>query len=51
MINTNEWNEITFDYLTPEVRRKNNLIKSYFWNRGKGNYWIKDFEIEVFERK
>ncbi|MFO7670235.1 MAG: hypothetical protein R6W31_11290 [Bacteroidales bacterium] len=47
----NQWNRITFDYLTPEVRRKDNLLKIYFWNRGTGQIFIDDFQVEVFEKE
>jgi len=46
----NQWNKITFDYLTPEVRRKDNLLKIYFWNRGTGQIFIDDLQVEVFEK-
>ncbi len=47
----NQWNRITFDYLTPEVRRKDNLLKIYFWNRGTGQIFIDDLQAEVFEKE
>ena len=46
-----QWNMITYDYLTPEVREKNNILKVYFWNRGTGQIFIDDLEVEVFEKK
>ena len=46
-----EWNRITFDYLTPEVRRKSDRLKVYFWNRGPGMVYIDDLKVEVWERK
>ncbi len=47
----NKWNKIDFNYLTPEVRRKNDFVKIYFWNRGKAPVFIDDFEISAFEKK
>ncbi|MCK4407220.1 MAG: glycosyltransferase family 39 protein [Bacteroidales bacterium] len=47
----NEWNKISMDYLTPWLRSKNDMIKIYFWLRGKNEVYIDDFKVEVFERK
>ncbi len=47
----NEWNKISMDYLTPWLRSKNDMIKIYFWHRGKNEVYIDDFKVEVFERK
>jgi len=44
-----EWNKLSFDYLTPEVRSKNDVLKIYFWNRGKGQVIIDDVTVSVFE--
>lgn len=43
------WNRISFDYLTPEVRSKDDVLKIYFWNRGKGKIIVDDVTIETFE--
>lgn len=50
-LNMGEWNRITYDYLTPEVRRKSNVLKVYFWNRGAGRVYIDDLKVEVWEKK
>jgi hypothetical protein len=50
-IKPNQWNKIQFDYLTPEVRRKKDKLKVYFWLRGKEAFYIDDLKIEVFEKK
>ena len=47
----NKWNKIVFDYLSPEVRNKNDKLMLYFWNRGKGNVYIDDMQVEIFEEK
>ena len=44
-----KWNKFSFDYLTPEVRSKNDMLKIYFWNRGKGKLIIDDVTVRVFE--
>jgi len=47
----NEWNEVTFDYLTPEVRNKQDLLKVYVWHRGTEKIFVDDLKVEVFELK
>ncbi len=47
----NQWNRISYSYLTPEVRNTNNILKVYFWNRGKGQVFLDDLQVEVFEKK
>ena len=46
-----EWNKVTFRYLTPEVRKKEDLFKTYFWNRSKNVVRIKNFKIKTFTPK
>jgi hypothetical protein len=45
-----EWNLITVDYLTPEVRSVNDVLKVFIFHRGKGLLFIDNFKVEVFER-
>ena len=47
----NDWNEISFYYLTPEVRRKTDELKVYLWNRGHSIVYLDDLTMEVYERK
>jgi hypothetical protein len=47
----NKWNRISFNYLSPEVRRNRDYLKVYFWNRGKGIFFIDDLQVEIFEEK
>ncbi|OFY96007.1 MAG: hypothetical protein A3K10_08385 [Bacteroidetes bacterium RIFCSPLOWO2_12_FULL_31_6] len=47
----NDWNEIKFDYLTPEVRTKEDNLKIYLWHRGKQKIMLDDFIIYAFEPK
>ena len=44
-----KWNKLSFDYLTPEVRSKKDVLKIYFWNRGKGKVIIDDVSVRLFE--
>jgi hypothetical protein len=50
-LRTKQWNTIKFDYLTPEVRKQDDLLKIYFRNRGSGQIFIDDLQLEVFEKK
>ena len=47
----NEWNTISFDYLTPEVRRKEDNLKVYLWNRGGTGLYLDDLKVEVLEKQ
>ncbi|MGE0076392.1 MAG: hypothetical protein AB7S48_00880 [Bacteroidales bacterium] len=47
----NKWNKITFDYLTPEVRRNTDNLVVYVWLRGNETLYIDDLQVEVFEKK
>jgi len=46
-----QWNKVTFDYLTPEVRSKNDNLAVYIWNRGKEDIYFDDLIITSFEEK
>jgi hypothetical protein len=46
-----EWNKITFDYLTPEVRKRKDLLKVYFWFRGKEPIYVDNLQVKVYEEK
>jgi hypothetical protein len=43
-----QWNEVVFDYLTPEVRSVKDTIAIYFWHRGKLPVYIDDLRIVAF---
>jgi hypothetical protein len=47
----NEWNLISMDYLTPEVRSKEDKLTVYLWNRGNLDIYFDDLKIEVFDEK
>jgi hypothetical protein len=44
-----QWNRLTVDYLTPEVRTENDELWVYVWYRGKNTVYIDDFQVDVFE--
>ena len=46
-----EWILIESLYLTPEVRKKSDKFKAYFWMRGKGKVYVDQMKIEIFEHK
>jgi len=50
-IKPNEWNTLSMDYLTPEVRTKNEELRIYAWYRGNSEILIDHLVVEVFERK
>ena len=43
------WNDMKMDYLTPEVRSKDDLIKVYFWLQGTKPVLIDNLKIEIFD--
>jgi len=47
----NAWNELKMDYLTPEVRKKDDQLKAYFWLRGKQLLQVGAIWIAVFEKR
>jgi hypothetical protein len=46
-----QWNKITVDYLTPEIRRKSDKLVVYIWNRGKKDIYFDDLKVELFNPK
>lgn len=47
----NKWTEIQLDYLTPELKTKNDIVKIYFWNMGSQPVLIDNFKVTIFEPK
>ncbi|MBK9146898.1 MAG: hypothetical protein IPM12_03640 [Flavobacteriales bacterium] len=47
-VQRNAWNQLSFDYLTPEVRSKDDNLKVYFWNQAGGTHRVDDLQVEVF---
>ncbi len=46
-----EWNTISKDYLTPEIRWKRDKLQVYLWYRGNDYVYIRDLELELFDPK
>lgn len=49
-LDLNEWNKITIDYLTPEVRSKWDNLKVYFWHQGNKPIYVDDLQVHIFEK-
>jgi MFS family permease len=45
------WISATMDYLTPEVRSREDKLKVYLWNMHGGTHRIGSLQVEAFERK
>jgi hypothetical protein len=45
------WTEIHLDFMTPEIRHANDVVKAYFWNSGNKPVLIDNFRVDVFEPK
>jgi len=45
----NEWNKISMDYLTPEVRSTEDELSAYIWNRGKKEIFFDNMEVLIFD--
>ncbi|MCF8366035.1 MAG: glycosyltransferase family 39 protein [Bacteroidales bacterium] len=50
-IRLNEWNTMTLDYLTPEMRSGDEKLSVYVWNPRSAPVYIDNLEVEVFERR
>ncbi|MBI1221125.1 MAG: hypothetical protein GC180_00860 [Bacteroidetes bacterium] len=46
-----EWQHISMDYMTPEVRNKADRLKAYLWYRGKGPVYARSMKITRYEPK
>jgi hypothetical protein len=46
-----QWNRITMDYITPEVRAGRDNLSVYAWYQGKEPVYVDDLQVEVFEKK
>ncbi|MHB1277408.1 MAG: hypothetical protein ACYC1Q_03350 [Bacteroidia bacterium] len=46
-----EWQRISMDYMTPEVRNKADKVKIYLWYRGKDPIYARILEIIKYEPK
>jgi hypothetical protein len=48
-IRYNDWNELGFDYLSPEVRSLRDNLKVYIWHRGTAQIQVDDLRVDVYE--
>lgn len=46
-----QWNNIRFDYLSPEFMPEDAILKVYFWNNTSSKVWIDDFKIYLYTLK
>ncbi|HCS21678.1 MAG TPA: hypothetical protein DIW47_14160 [Bacteroidetes bacterium] len=46
-----EWQRISMDYMTPEVRNKADKVKIYLWYRGKDPIYARNLEVIKYEPK
>lgn len=46
---TNSWYDVSMVYLTPEIRSKEDIFRTYLWNDGSEDIVVDDLRIEVFE--
>ena len=47
----NQWNKISFRYLTPELRSPDDVFTTYVWNRGKQTVFIDDVKVTCYQEK
>jgi hypothetical protein len=47
---TEQWTKLTFHYLSPEIRNKNDKIKIHLWNRHFSKIAIRNFYINKYEK-
>jgi hypothetical protein len=45
------WNTIQMDYLTPEVRSKDDNLMVYVWHRAQSPVAIDNFKIEIWDKR
>lgn len=45
----NKWSRFEIEYLTPEIRNKNDIFKYYIWKRGKTPFDIDNIKVEIYE--
>ncbi len=50
-IKYNNWNDITSDYLTPEVLSEEDSLMIYLWHRGKEKIFVGEILVYAFEPK
>jgi len=48
LMKPNTWNRLQMDYLTPEVRSKNDHVKAYFWLEGGDPVYIDNLKFDIY---
>ena len=48
-IRYNDWNRISMDYLSPQVRSRRDIFGAHLWYRGKDHVLVRNMEILLFE--
>lgn len=48
-VRPNQWNLVSFDYLTPDIRSGKDKLKVYFWLQGNSPIIIDDLTVEMWE--
>lgn len=43
-----KWNRLSFDYLTPEVFTKEEIIQCYVWYEGSGVVWVDNLHVDSY---
>jgi hypothetical protein len=46
-----QWNLLSFDYMTPEVRSNDDMLEVRIWYRGKSPCFIDKLTVDAFEKK
>lgn len=46
-----EWQTLAYEYLSPPVRLKSDVLKTYVWHRANEPVYLKNLTVEVLERK
>jgi hypothetical protein len=46
-----EWNQISMDYLSPELRSRSDKLSAYLWYRGESFALVRNIEVRLFEPK
>jgi len=49
--NDSTWHQFSEVYLTPEIRQKKDVFKTYIWNRYGADFEIRNLEFTVYEPK
>jgi hypothetical protein len=50
-VKPNQWNKVSYYYLTPEVRNSSDALKVFVRNSGTGTVYLDNLKIDVYEEK